>query len=290
MWHALTGALLQEAGAVFRLRHAIALSAVAGAALAAGIGPAMAQPAVAPTVTVGAKSLIARAYGYTFTAFHDGKYSKVTVSGAVTGATSGNVAQLYTQPFPYKKAPAPVAGQQLVLDGTSPESYSFTATPGIATRYSVEILPSTTVSTPVSATSATKVVYVATTQPVTGLKKCGRPVCHETVHIYTRVPASALKAEMPKHLFFYFGIRFSSTGKPTPAWLNLDKSAKISKAKKISSTEFEQTVTFSFRIGNNGYNFEFNYCSKASESSDGVNLPGHHHCGASRVRPSWFLG
>ena len=49
-------------------------------------------------------------------------------------------------------------------------------------------------------------------------------------------------------------------------------------------------MKFSFRIGNNGYHFGFNFCSKASESSDGVNLPGKHHCGARRVRPSWFLG
>ena len=49
-------------------------------------------------------------------------------------------------------------------------------------------------------------------------------------------------------------------------------------------------MTFSFRVNNDAYNFLFNFCSKASESKDGVNLPGHHHCGASRVRTSWFLG
>lgn len=263
---------------------------MASAALAAGVAPAMAQPAAAPTVTIGAKSLIPRAYGYTFVAFHGGKFSHVTISGAVTGATSGMVAQLYAQRFPYKAAPAAVAGQQLVLDGTSPESYSFTATPGLATRYWVKILPSSTVSTPVAATSAARNVYVVTSQIVTGLKTCGRPVCHQTIHIYTRVPASAYRAESAKRLYFYFGIRFSASGTLTPPWLNLDNAATISRARKISASEFEQTVTWSFRIGSRGYNYRFNFCSKASESSDGVNLPGRHHCGSTPVRPWWFLG
>ncbi len=278
-----------------RLRRALAISAAAGAVVAFSVGPALAQPSAAPTVSIGAKSLIPKTYGDTFTAFHDGKYSHVTVSGTVTGGTSGMVAQLLAQPFPYKKAAAPVAGQQLVLGGASSENYSFTATPGIATKYSVEILPSATVSTPVAATSGTRTVYVVTIQPSTGIKTCNRagnrPVCHETLHIYTRVPASARVAEGKKKLYFYFAVKLSRTSIPKPpVWLNLDRSAKVSRAKKISATEFEQTVTFSFRVNNDAYNFLFNFCSKASESSDGVNLPGHHHCGASKVRTSWFLG
>jgi hypothetical protein len=273
-----------------RLRRALAISAAAGAVVAFSVGPALAQPSAAPTVSIGAKTLIPKTYGDTFTAFHDGKYSHVTVSGAVTGGTSGMVAQLLAQPFPYKKAATPVAGQQLVLGATSPENYSFTATPGIATKYSVELLPSTTVSTPVAATSAAKTVYVITGRKVTGLRTCARPVCHETIHIWTQLPASARSAESKKKVYFYFGVKFSATGQPAPAWLNLDRSATVSKAKKISATEFEQTIKFSFRIGNNGYHFEFEACSKASESADGVNLPGKHHCGVSRVRPNWFLG
>jgi len=278
-----------------RLRRALAISAAAGAVVAFSVGPALAQPSAAPTVSIGAKSLIPKAYGFTFTAFHDGKYSRVTVAGAVTGATSGMVAQLFAQSFPYKAAPAPVAGQQLVLGSTSPESYSFTATPGIATKYSVEILPSTTVSTPVAARSAAANVYIATTQPFTGIKTCNRagnrPICHETIHIFTRVPASARAAESKKKLYFYFGVKLARTSIPkAPVLLALDRSAKISKARKVSATEFEQTVTFSFRVNNDAYDFNFDYCSKASESSDGVNLPGRHHCGAKRINVRWFLG
>ena len=205
------------------------------------------------------------------------------------------VAQLFAQPFPYKKAAAPVVGQQQVLTGTSPEPYSFSSTPGIATRYSVEVLPSSTVSTPVQATSARQTVYVVTIPAETGVKTCNRahnrPICHQTIRIYTLVPSSAYRAQSRLRLYFYFGIKLARIGVPkAPTWMSLDTAAKISKAKRISAVEFEQTVTFSFRVNNDGYNFNFNYCSKSAESSDGVNLPGHHHCGDKKVRPNWFLG
>ncbi len=273
-----------------KLWRTLAISAAACAIAATGAVPALAQTAQSPTVTIGAKSLIPREYGYTFVPFHDGKYSAVTISGAVSGAASGNVAQLFAQQFPYKSAPAPVTGQQLALTGASSQAYSFTADPGLATRYSVEVLPSSTVSTPVAATSATSTVYVVTTQPITGFKPCHRPVCHLTLHIFTRLPSPAYKAESKKKLYFYSGIKFSRSGKAAPSWLYLDRSAKISKPKRISATEFEQSLSVSFRIGNNGFNWVPDFCSKASESSDGVNLPGRHHCGASKVRPAWFLG
>ena len=63
-----------------------------GAVVAFSVGPAIAQPSAAATVSIGVKSLIPKAHGYAFTAFHNGEYARVTVSGAVTGGTSGTVA------------------------------------------------------------------------------------------------------------------------------------------------------------------------------------------------------
>jgi hypothetical protein len=281
---------------VSKLWRTLAISAAACAVVGAGAVPALAQPAQSPTLTITTKA--SSFYGYTFVGLNDGKYSHVAITGNVSGAASGNVVQLYAQPFPYKKAPAPVAGQQLALTGTSPQAYSFTGTPGIATRYSVEVLPSSTVSTPAQATSATRTVYVVTVQPLTGFKTCNpprkgqRPICHQTLHIWTRVPASAYKAESRKKEYFYFGVKLNPTRIPAPpTTLSLLRSAKISKSKRISATEFEQTVTFSFFVSDHdAYNTNYDFCSKASESSDGINLPGHHHCGASKIKTSWFLG
>ena len=55
--------------------------------------------------------------------------------------------------------------------------------------------------------------------------------------------------------------------------------------------QFEQNVTISFRVNNDGYAFTFNFCSKDTESKDGINLPGHHGCGTKkRVLASAYLG
>jgi hypothetical protein len=47
----------------------------------------------------------------------------------------------------------------------------------------------------------------------------------------------------------------------------------------VNSQQFAVTLTFSFRIGNDGYFFEINACQRDTESKDGLNLPGHHGCG-----------
>jgi hypothetical protein len=275
---------------VSKLWRTAVISAAACGVVAAGVGPAVAQTTQSgPVITISAGSLNPPLLGHIVVPFRDGKYSSVTISGSVTGFTSGQEARLYSQPFPYKKAPAAVAGQQQALDGTSPESYSFKATPGIATRYSVEVLPSSTISSPVAATSASRTVYVVTYQLGAGVKTCNRagnrPVCHQTIRIYTRVPAAALKAEAKKKLYFYFGIKLARYKEPSsgPKYLDLDHSAVIGKAKRLSATEYEQTVTFSFKVYEDGYNFNFNFCTRDTEPKDGVNLPGHHGCGASKV-------
>ena len=290
------GGLYERRVQVRSVMRSVAITGAALAVVATGVGPAFASPAQT-SVTISVKAAIPKLDGYTAVEYKDSTYGNVTVSGQVTEGTSGQVAQLYAQPFPYKAAAAPVAGQQLVLDGSSPESYSFTATPAVATKYTVEVLPSTTVSTPVAASSATDTVYVVTTQPLTNIKSCNRkgnrPVCHESFHIFTKLPASAYKTESKKKLYFYWALKLSKNGsEPTGnlKWLYLDKSVKISKPKKISATDFEQTVTISFRVSNKGYEFNLNFCSKDSESADGMNLPGKHHCGAKKVWWTWYLG
>ena len=128
-------------------------------------------------------------------------------------------------------------------------------------------------------------VYLATGGRVVGPKRCGRPVCHEKLRVFTVLPASAFKSMSGKHLFFYFGLRLIARGvPPLPKFLKLDPSAKITKARRISGTQFEQTITWSFRIGNNGFNWIWTGCTKDTVAKDGMGLPGHHGCGAKRLR------
>jgi hypothetical protein len=261
------------------------LIAIPAAQASTSRGSALAQPAQAPVVTISTKSALPVVTHDVFVLYKAKGADTVTVSGTVSESTAGQVAALYAQPFPYSKPAAPVAGQSLTLPTSStPTAYAFTAQPMIATKYTVEVLPSSTVSTPVVAQSATKTVYVATYQ--TGSpNQCGRPVCHVTLHIYTHLPKSAYSTESRKKWYFYFAVKLSRTHEPSaPNWLNLLQRAKISKAKRINSTEFERTITWSFRINNDGFHYAFNFCSKDTESKDGINLPGSHSCGAKRVR------
>jgi hypothetical protein len=250
------------------------------AATAATAGPALATQA-APTVSINVSSPIGKITNDVLVAFEDGKFSVATISGSVSGATSGEVAALYAQPFPFKSAPAAVAGQTTTLTGAASQAYSFSASPSVATKYTVEVLPSST-STTAAVVSAAKIVYVVTNQTVTGGGACARPECHLTFKVTTELPASAYKTEAAKKWYFYFGVKFSATGKPAPKFLYLTK-ATISKAKKVSSTAFERTITYSFRVGDHGYHWEINFCSKDTESKDGINLPGHHSCGDKKI-------
>jgi hypothetical protein len=215
--------------------------------------------------------------------------SAATVSGSVSGATAGEVAALYAQPFPFTSKPARLPGDTVSLTGGGSQSYKFTTHPSLATRYTVRVLASST-STSATAQSRVRIVYVVTNQSLAGAKLCGRPVCHEHLRITTRLPASAYKTEAGKKWYFYFGLKLSATGKPAPKFLFL-KHAKISKARKISSTAFERTISFSFRIGNDGYHWLPAFCSKDTESKDGINLPGHHSCGVKKIRSTTvYLG
>jgi hypothetical protein len=257
---------------------------------AVGTVPALAQPAQAPTVTISAQSAFHPITHDVFVVYKDThkgthlRYDQVAISGSVSQSTAGQVAALFAQPFPYKAKPEMVAGQSVTLPtSTAPVSYKFKTTPTIATKYTVEVLPSSTTSSPVVATSPATPVYVVTFQTAR-LSTCSRPVCHETLTVYTHLPNSAYKSESTKKSYFYFGLRLSKTGTPSyPRWLYLKK-ASISKARRVSSTEFKSTIKWSFRVGNDGYAFAINFCSKNSESNDGINLPGSHSCGVKKIR------
>lgn len=241
--------------------------------------PALAASAApsAVTVTIAAKSQIPHITGDTVVAFKSGKFARATVSGSITGAAHGDVATLFAQPFPYKHAAAAI-GTPITLTGTSPQAYSFTVTPIIATRYQVKVTGTQ------AGTSAVQVIYVTTGGHFSTAKPCARPVCTQKLRFTVVIPASALKRESAKHLFFYFGLRLDRTRiPPAPKRLKLDSSATVTKVGRLSATRFQWRIIWSFRIGNHGYNFLPDVCTKDTESKDGIGLPGHHHCGAKSI-------
>jgi hypothetical protein len=260
---------------------------LAAGVLGAGIGPAVAQSAAEPTITIKVMSKIPAVTRDVLVQYDNSSQNTVTVAGTISATTSGEVARLYAQAFPFKKAARPVPGQDETFTGSaSGVPYTFTAVPTLATRYSVRLFGTGTATTPL-ASSAVKDVYVVSKQPFSGLRRCSRPVCHETVRIYTYLPASTYKVESAKRWYFYFGLRLSPVVQPPPpTWIYLDGKATIGKVKRISAREFERTISFSFTINNDGYDYVFAYCSKDTEAKDGLNLPGHHSCGAKKVKAS----
>ncbi len=125
--------------------------------------------------------------GDVFVIYRAGAYSTAKIHGTVTGATAGDVATLYAQPFPYKKPAVPTGS--ITLKGAT-AAYSFTVTPILATHYAVRLFASGTTA-PVAA-SRTQAVYLTNAQTYSSFQPCKRPVCHETFRIYTYVPSSAL--------------------------------------------------------------------------------------------------
>jgi hypothetical protein len=67
--------------------------------------------------------------------------------------------------------------------------------------------------------------------------------------------------------------------------------ARISAPQRVSADEYERTITLTFDVGNDAYNWNWTSCNQDTESQDGMGLPGHHDCGNASVLVSeGYLG
>ncbi len=263
---------------------AVVIVAAAGLTVSLLAGSTASHSSTAVPISV--KSARPALSGDVYVVYRDGKQANAEVSGEIKKAANGEVAQLYAQQFPYQHAPAQVGSVILHPAGTT-ASYEFQVTPTLATRYRVELFASSTASAPLG-TSPVATIYVATGGTTENSQTCGRPVCHESMLTTNYVPPSALQAEISKPWYPYFNINLSP-GKepPPPEWLILEAgNGHVTASHRVSADEFSETVTFSFRIGNDAYYWDWTTCSKDTESVDGIGLPGHHSCGDERVLDS----
>jgi len=263
-----------------------AITVVVVAAVVAGVLLAGSPGQGTASVLIAAKSSLAPVSGDAYVRYMAATDATAQVHGEVMGAASGEVARLYAQPFPYRNAPAPIGAVTLVPAGKTAQ-YTFPVTPSVATRYKVELFQSSTASRPL-ATSATSIIYVVEIKTISG-NSCGRPVCHLTVTLHTFVPPSALNTEMSKPWYIYLGLALSSNGKEPspPVWAQLGAGDPVvSKPRLVSADEFDVTVSFTFRVGQGGYDYHWRTCSKDTEAADGLGLPGTHGCGGERILAS----
>jgi hypothetical protein len=251
--------------------------AVAAAALPVAL-TATTAAAATKTVSVGivTGSGLAKVSGHTLVLYRGPAGTRTaTVSGRVTGASHGDKATLEFKSFggTFTKGPS----QRL-----SGGRYSFTVGPETVTSYRVRVSGPGISGAPVS---GVRNVYVEGLGNVTGKRRCTRPVCHITLHLYVSVPARAYRTEAAKHWYLYLGLRLSSwRTPPAPRFLGLDTTATASAPKRRHLWQFEVTLHYKFRIGRkDGYTWRVNFCTRDSVTTDGLGLPGHHGCGDKRI-------
>ncbi len=272
-----------------RIAVAVAAGLVSAALAAPGAAAAKPGPGVPASrgsadaglaITIAAASHLRPVTGDVFVYFRTPGDAAATIYGDVTGAASGDVARLYAQPFPFRRRAAAVPGTTIALSpGSAP--YTFTVTPGLATRYQVRVFGT---GTRPLAVSRRATVYVSDGEHIKGGQKCSRPVCTEKFRAYEILPAAVIRRERAKHCYVYFSIRLSAVSKPPrPKWLYRDASATVSKPRRITAMKFERTVSFSFRVGHDGFFWLWTPCTKDTEAADGIGLPGRHGCGRHRV-------
>ncbi len=81
-----------------------------------------------PSVQTSVSSAHAPLDGNVFVTYQDGTDANATVSGQVTNAVSGEVAELYAQQFPFTSPPAPAGSVALDPSGATAQ-YTFQVTP-----------------------------------------------------------------------------------------------------------------------------------------------------------------
>jgi hypothetical protein len=260
-----------------RLWRGTAVLAAACGLAGAAAGTAVAASPAAVTVTITTKSALAQVSGHTLVVFRGSPRVAVgTVSGTVTGAPSGARATLLSKRFgekAYSRAASPVTLRP--RHGAAP--YSFRVHPAFATSYQVQVSGS-------MATSAARTVYVTPSASVTGKRSCTRPVCHIKLRVQVTVPSTAYATETAKHWFLYSGLRLASGhAPPAPKLLKLSRSATASKPQRLHANQFAVTLRFTFRIGDHSFRWRLNFCTRDSEATDGIGLPGHHRCGNKEI-------
>jgi hypothetical protein len=261
----------------------IAPIAVAGGLVAtSGALPAEAASSAAYGITISATSphypgaTKGKVDGYALviykTTYHN--WDAAVVSGDVTGAASGDVVSLLDEPFGTKTFKP--TGAQQTLTGTSPESYSFTVKPTVATKYEAEVTTGSTLD----ATSGTQTVYVTEGGTSAHSRKvCSSTRCVYSYDVYETLPASAYKIESAKPLYLYQAVTYT---KALPKYFYRTKTGRASKAKRIHAGEFEIAFTFYIPLRHGEATWSTSFCTKDTESRDGVGLPGRHGCGNKR--------
>jgi hypothetical protein len=194
------------------------------------------------------------------------------LSGHVTGASGGAAALLAERFGASKFTPT---GLVKKLTG-SPARYTFHVEPSLETSYEVQV----SASGKVVAISAPAAVYVTEAGVVSHNHKRCSPAskpdsCIVSYQVREKIPASAYPIETGKHFYLYQAVGYPKL----PNVFTLSNTAAVSKVRKVNSGEFEITLIFHIPLRHHAGSWLTTFCTKDTESKDGLGLPGHHGCG-----------
>lgn len=256
---------------------------IAVAAVAAAPAASASNSPAAVTITMHTSSTLPKVTGRTLVAYrgHGGSTS-ATVSGTVSGAQRGDKATLLYEKF---GARSYAKGGSVTLGGGRSPAYSFRVRPETATSYKIQVTGSGVSSPP---PSPVRTVFVEALGSITGPRSCSRParpVCHIKLRLFVNVPVSAYRTEAAKHWYLYAGLRLAPhRTPPAPRTLALSPTASATRPQRKHLYQFVITLRYRFRIGrHDGFSWRVNFCTRDSEATDGLGLPGHHGCGDKRI-------
>jgi hypothetical protein len=262
-------------------RLAVIITTAGGLSLA-GAGTALAGGGARADldVTIGTASTFIPVSGDTLVRYGaPAPQDSAHVSGLVTGIPPGLtllVGTLLEEKFGETTFTATKEQANLQpLDGSA--AYTFPVTPDAATSYEVEVSQTAT-SAPLRI-SGPRTVYVIPDVTTAGLT-CARPACSGQLVITAHVPPAAFGTESLKKLNVYTGL--STLVGSTPA--EPDTLSLAGTARTVTRDAAKSTIQYSYRYGfsigsADGYQWRINYCTPDAETTDGIGLPGQHHCG-----------
>lgn len=239
----------------------VAVALVAGALLPAA---GAAQTAQTTTISISAQTANKPVSGLVWATA--GKAA--TISGNTGDGQAGTAVELQASKFPFTSGFA-TAGQALTASGGA---YSFATKPTLATRYRVVL-----VSDPTSQSSVVT-VYVSPNW-ISHANRCvnGTFTCHLHISAHVVYPAGTANREGKKRVYYYFGVRSGSQTIP-PTRVRLIKKGRQHRHGG------QYRVGFSVRFATpTAFSYQWEFCTKDAEASDGLGLPGHHHCGARSI-------
>lgn len=189
----------------------------------------------------------------------------ITLSGHESLAGSKSYT-LESNPWPFK------GGFHAIAHGKTTGSYSFRVKPSHATRYRIHVG---------GTTSPVLTVYVLERPLRQHCNLCSfnnAPGTHELkVSAVVQAPPGPLAQHGP--VYFYYAQDRSTV---SPRTLRLVK--KVALHKSGSRLSFHVAYKVHFPTG--VFRFSQTYCWKDTETRDGVGLPGHHHCGNTKISAS----